>query len=246
MTPERALAAAIATAPAPVRFWWRDDDAGRDDERLIPLLRLAERRAAPVALAVVPDWLAGPCRARILDARGTTVLQHGIAHADHAVPPAKKIELGGNAERAPMLTYLRRGRELLVEAFGSRFLPALVPPWNRIASDVASLLPGAGFTGLSTFGPRGSVDAATGLRCVNTHLDLAIWRDCGRPVELGAAVERLAELVIAHGQEPIGILSHHQVMDAAAFATLDRLLALVQDHPRATLAAAGALFGEGR
>ena len=35
-------------------------------------------------------------------------------------------------------------------------------------------------------------------------------------------------------------------MDAAAFATLDRLLALVQDHPRATLAAAGALFGEGR
>ena len=35
-------------------------------------------------------------------------------------------------------------------------------------------------------------------------------------------------------------------MDAAAFATLDRLLALVQDQPRATLAAAGALFGEGR
>ena len=54
------------------------------------------------------------------------------------------------------------------------------------------------------------------------------------------------QLVVAHGDEPIGILSHHQVMDAAAFATLDRLLALVQDHPRATLAAAGALFGEGR
>jgi hypothetical protein len=34
-------------------------------------------------------------------------------------------------------------------------------------------------------------------------------------------------------------------MDAASFATLDRLLALVQDHPRATLATAGSLFGEG-
>ena len=59
-------------------------------------------------------------------------------------------------------------------------------------------------------------------------------------------LQRLTQLVVAHGDEPIGILSHHQVMDAAAFATLDRLLALVQDHPRATLAAAGALFGEGR
>jgi hypothetical protein len=35
-------------------------------------------------------------------------------------------------------------------------------------------------------------------------------------------------------------------MDSAAFVTLDRILALVQDHPRATLAAAGALFGEDR
>ena len=121
-----------------------------------------------------------------------------------------------------------------------------MPPWNRIAADLVPRCPGAGFTGLSTFGPRGAADAAPGLRRVNTHLDLVIWREGGRPLDLAAAVERLAELVVAHGHEPIGILSHHQVMDAAAFATLDRLLALVQDHPRATLAAAGALFGEGR
>ena len=246
MTYERALADAIAAAPAPVRFWWRDDDAGRDDERLVPLLRLADRRAAPLALAVVPDWLERACRARILTSPSATVLQHGIAHADHALPRAKKIELGGQAARDRLLMDLGRGRELLAEAFGGRFVPVLVPPWNRIAADMVAALPGVGFVGLSTFGPRRAAEAAPGMPRVNTHLDLVVWREGGRQLDQAAAVARLAQLVVAHGDEPIGILSHHQVMDAAAFATLDRLLALVQDHPRATLAAAGALFGEGR
>jgi hypothetical protein len=246
VTPERALADAVAAAPAPVRFWWRDDDAGRDDERLVPLLRLAERRAAPVALAVVPRWLEEACRVRILAAGSATVLQHGISHADHAVPPAKKIELGGSAAREQLLADLRRGRELLAGAFGSRFVPALVPPWNRIAADVVPLLCAAGFTGVSTFGPRRAADAARGLRRVNTHLDLVVWREGGRQLDLASAMARLAQLVIAHGDEPIGILSHHKVMDTAALSTLDRLLALVQDQSGATLVAAGALFGEGR
>ena len=71
-------------------------------------------------------------------------------------------------------------------------MPALVPPWNRIAADLVPSLPGAGFTGLSTFGPRRAAEAAPGLRRVNTHLDLVVWRDGGRPLDLAAAVERLA------------------------------------------------------
>ena len=84
-----------------------------------------------------------------------------------------------------------------------------------------------------------------GCGCI-THLDLTIWRDRGRPLDQAAAVERLAELVLRTARSPSASSAIIIVMDAAAFATLDRLLALVQDHPRATLAAAGALFGEGR
>ncbi len=244
MTPEDELSAAIAAAPTPVRIWWRDDDAGADDPALLPLLRLAGDRAVPVALAVVPDWLEEPCRARIVETAEVTVLQHGIAHADHAAPPAKKIELGGQADRELLRAGLARGRERLARAFGGRFVPVLVPPWNRIAPDLLPGLVEAGFVGLSTYGPRPR--AATGPHRVNTHLDLVAWREGGRHLDHEEAVLRLAALVRAHGDEPIGILSHHKVMDAAAFSTLDRLLALVQDQPRATLAAAGALFGEGR
>ena len=246
MTPERALADAITNAPAPVRIWWRDDDAGRDDERLVPLLLLARRRFAPLALAVVPDWLDEACATRIRDTPRATVLQHGIAHADHSVPPARKIELGGKVPHARLLADLAHGRERLVGAFGERFVPALVPPWNRIAADFLPSLPGAGFSGLSIYGPRRAAEAAPGLKSVNTHLDLVVWREGGRHLDLASALTRLAQLLVAYGDEPIGILSHHQVMDAAAFSMLDRLLALVQDQPRATLAAAGALFREHR
>jgi hypothetical protein len=246
VTVEADLAAAIAAAPVPPRFWWRDDDAGADDARLLPLLDVARARSAPLALAMVPAWLDARCVERALAAAEVTVLQHGIAHADHAAPPAKKIELGGAAPRDRIRAGLGRGRTKLAEAFGARFVPALVPPWNRIAPDLLPGLAELGFIGISTYGPRSAaIDA--GLTRVNTHLDLVVWREEGRHLDFAEAVARLAALVIANRSgEPIGILSHHQVMDAGAFSVLDRLLALVQDQPRATLAAAGPLFGEGR
>ena len=245
MTPEEDLADAIAAAAEPPRFWWRDDDAGADDPRLLPLLDVARAREAPLALAMVPAWLDERCVARVAAAPWVTVLQHGIAHADHAVPPAKKIELGGAAPRDRLLRDLAGGRVRLVQAFAARFVPALVPPWNRIAADLLPGLAGLGFTGISTYGPR-SRESDAGLRRVNTHLDLVAWREGGRHLDLAEAARGLAALVRRGLREPIGILSHHQVMDAAAYSTLDRLLALVQDQPRATLAAAGALFGERR
>jgi hypothetical protein len=238
------LLRALDVAPGPVTFWWRDDDAGRDHPRLAALLDLADTHAVPVALAVVPGWLEDACAGRVRRSPSATVLQHGVAHADHAVRPAKKIELGGAADRGLLRRELETGREQLVAAFAERFLPVLVPPWNRIAPDLVPTLTGLGFSGLSVFGRRGSARPAPGLRQVNTHLDLVAWWEGSRALTLAESTERLAGLVRTCSDEPIGILSHHLVMDQAALAMLDRLLALMQDHPRARFAAAATLFGE--
>jgi hypothetical protein len=238
------LLRALDAASEPVTFWWRDDDAGRDHPRLAALLDLADARAVPVALAVVPTWLDEACAWRVRRSRSTTVLQHGVAHADHAARPAKKIELGGTADRLLLRRELGAERERLAETFAEHFLPVLVPPWNRIAPDLVPTLADLGFSGLSAFGRRGSARPAPGLRQVNTHLDLVAWWEGSRALTLAESTERLAGLVRTCSDEPIGILSHHLVMDQAALAILDRLLALVQDHPRARLAAAAALFRE--
>jgi len=149
---EAALDACAARGEA-IRLWWRDDDAGREHPALERLIELAERRDLPLALAVVPLWLEPPVQALIAASAGTTVLQHGFAHADHAPPGAKSVELGGR-DLATVTDELRAGRALLIDAFGATCLAVLVPPWNRLDPGLIERLTECGFAGLSTFGRR--------------------------------------------------------------------------------------------
>lgn len=243
--PEDRLRRALDASAGRARLWWRDDDAGRDDPRLARLLDLACRHGAPVALAVVPAWLEQACARRILDCPWATVLQHGIAHADHSLPSGKKIELGGRAPLAELAEGLEAMRRRLEQTFGSHLAPVLVPPWNRIAPDLVQWLPALGFRALSTYGPSTDKPGPPGLVRLNTHLDLIAWRAGRRPLTFEEAATRLTELLLRGDREPIGILSHHLVMNGDAFATLDRLLGLVQDHGLGHLHGDRALLEEG-
>ncbi|HEX5077514.1 MAG TPA: polysaccharide deacetylase family protein, partial [Geminicoccaceae bacterium] len=222
-----------------IRLWWRDDDAGRDDPRLERLLELAERRALPVALAVVPAWLADSAQARIAASPQASVLQHGYAHRNHAPPGQKSCELAGRA-LAAIEAELARGRATLVEAFGADFLAVLVPPWNRLDRQLIGRLTACGFCGLSTYGRRAAAEPAPGLIQVNTHLDPIDWR--GERLFVGemAALERL--IAVLDPDEPIGILSHHLAMDEPGWRFLDRLLGVLAAHPGAALCHAADLF----
>jgi hypothetical protein len=229
---------AIACDGKAIRLWWRDDDAGRDDARLERLLELAERRALPVALAVVPVWLDPGAQARIAASPQASVLQHGFAHRNHAPADAKSCELGHRA-LATIEAELARGRTILVDAFGADFLAVLVPPWNRLDRRLIGRLTACGFSGLSTYG-RCAAEAAPGLVQVNSHLDPIDWR--GERLFVGeiAALERLVAAL--DPDEPIGILSHHLAMDEPGWRFLDRLLGVLAAHPGAVLCSAAELF----
>jgi hypothetical protein len=235
---EATLDACAARGEA-IRLWWRDDDAGRDEPALERLIELAERRDLPLALAVVPLWLEAPVQALIAASAHTTVLQHGFAHANHAPPGAKSVELGGR-ELATVTDELRKGRALLIDAFGATCLAVLVPPWNRLDPGLIERLTACGFAGLSTFGRRPGDQAAPGLVQVNAHLDPVDWRGSRLFVGEAAALERLCALL--DPDEPIGILSHHLAMDEPGWAFLDRLLEVLASHPAARLCAADELF----
>jgi hypothetical protein len=230
---------AIARDGKAVRVWWRDDDAGRGDPRLERLLELAERRALPVALAVVPVCLDAGAQARIAASPQASVLQHGFAHRNHAPAGAKSCELGGRA-LATIEAELARGRTILVDAFGAAFLAVLVPPWNRLERRLMGRLTACGFCGVSTYGKGAAPEAAPGLIQVNTHLDPIDWR--GERLFVGeiAALERLVAVLDA--DEPIGILSHHLAMDEPGWRFLDQLLGVLAAHPAVVLCSAAEVF----
>jgi hypothetical protein len=242
MTALAGLDAALAARAAPVALWWRDDDAGPDDLRLDRLLALAARRGVPVALATVPAALTPAATDRILASAGASVLQHGVAHADHALHGERRIELGGSAGPAELQGPVAAGRVQLAAAFGRRFLPVMVPPWNRMAPDVAACLPGWGFRGFSGWadGPPPVPDR---LIRVDAHLDAIDWRGGRRCLGADELAGRLVTLLATGRAGPFGLLTHHLVTDEAGFAALDRFLGVVQDRAAIRWAGAPDLFG---
>lgn len=228
-------------------FWWRDDDAVVPGPGLVRLLDLAAAQESPLALAVIPAGT-GVALSRELAERGQdcAVLQHGLAHENLAPAGAKKcelVDLPGQAEA------LATARLRLAELFGGRFLPVLVPPWNRIHERLVPRLGACGFSGLSTFMPRAQPEAAPGLRRVNCHVDLMRWRPERRFAGEAETLEQICRQLsgrrsaVLDPAEPCGILTHHLVHDSACWAFLARLLETLKRHAGACMLSVPAVFG---
>lgn len=222
--------AAWAAAGRVADFWWRDDDAVAPSTALDRLLEVE----LPLSLAVIPQD-AEPALARHLaDRLHVRVVQHGIAHRNHAPADAKRTELVAGLS----LTALSEAATRLADLFGPQLLPVLVPPWNRIAPELVAALPESGFTGLSTFGVRSQRQAAPGLVQVNTHADPVDWRarrarsaeDFATIVADTLALRRLGQ---ADAAEPVGLLTHHRLDDPAIEALVADLVAIATAHPAA-------------
>ncbi|SNB53111.1 hypothetical protein SAMN07250955_101339 [Arboricoccus pini] len=243
-----ALRAALDAAPTPVSFWWRDDDTGADDPALDGLLGLASELELPLALAVVPAWLAAATVERISRVDDVWVLQHGWAHVDHARDGERKIELGGTIAWERLCAQLDRGRATLSEAFGPRFLPVMVPPWNRIDPCIERQLPASGYLAISATAELGRDPSRDARFHRDIHLDVMSWKPSPTMRPLEALATALARQIAArtderHAEEPIGLMTHHQVTGPPGMAILRELLGMLRAHPRACFLDPRSLLG---
>jgi hypothetical protein len=239
-----------AAAGRSASLWWRDDDAEAPSTRLDRLLAVATQVPGgplPLALAVIPARMDPALAARLADERHVSVLQHGWSHENHAPADERTMELGSHRPTAAILDELDRGRDQLERLIGWQFLPVLVPPWNRIAPTVARALPGRGYLGLSSSGPRQRRRRRNGraplpgagerFSIANVHIDIFEWRPRARFIgtgrALGQAVRHLAarRLGLVDPDEPTGLMTHHRQHDAACWRFLERFLAVTAAHP---------------
>jgi len=227
------------------QLWWRDDDAADSGPALDRLLALHRATRVPLALAVVPAHATPALADRLAAERDVDLLQHGYAHLNHAAPGEKKAELGLHRPAMVVLGELGTGWLALERLFGDRALSVMVPPWNRIAPALVPTLPEIGFSGLSTFGPRGRVRPVRGLLQVNTHADLIDWKNgggfAGEAAVLGALVAALAHARTVTA-EPVGLLSHHLAMDGGAWDFLRSVLEKASTLPGIRIRPAHELF----
>lgn len=239
-----------AAAGRTATLWWRDDDAGEWHPGLDRLLALADRHGIPLALAVIPA-AAGSVLADGAAATNVHVLQHGYAHRNHAGSGKKKCELTLTRPAGVVLAELAEGRTRLADLFGARFLPVVVPPWNRIDAGLIARLPAAGFRGLSTYAPRSAAEAGPGLKQANCHVDPIDWRGTGGFAGAAPTLESAVRHLAARRRrevdatEPTGILSHHRRHEPEAWAFLAALAARTAAHPAVRWLGAAAVFDPG-
>lgn len=209
-------------------FWLRDDDAVMPTAALDRLLDLTQDYGVPVTLAVIPERTGDALVQRLDRAPLASVAVHGWSHVNHAGADGKKQELGGHRPAAEVLGELAAGFSRLEALHAARFVPVLVPPWNRID---AALLPGLeclGYRAVSVFG----LEKPSPIPLINTHIDVMDWHGTrgGRDgvVLAREIVQRLAQM-FDHGGA-MGLLTHHLVHDEAVWVFLEALFAVTARH----------------
>jgi hypothetical protein len=212
-------------------LWLRDDDAVEPTPALDTLLDLCNSFSVPVTLAVIPEMTADKL-AQHLDASDIAhVAVHGWSHTNHAGEKDKKQELGSHRDLPTVLDELRSGLEKLHDLHGERFVPMLVPPWNRIDANIVEGLAGLGYRALSVFGPEKN----TVPPCLNTHVDVIDWHGSrgGRDDDVLFAETAARILLTAENGGTTGILTHHLVHDDSVWRFLRRLFEVTAEHPAA-------------
>lgn len=215
------------------RVFFRADDVAVPGAACTRMLELFLRHETPLWAAVVPAWLQAErwaaLRAASRDASLICWHQHGWRHANHEVW-GKKSEFGPGRALELVRADLLKGRDKLAQLLGRRFTPLFTPPWNRLRPDALPLLVELGYAGLSCDAKTARVLRPSGadarealcafpLRPV--HADLHTRRETAPQAALDGLLQDFAT-GLATGC--CGVMLHHQRMNQAAFAFLERLL----------------------
>jgi predicted glycosyltransferase/predicted deacetylase len=209
----------------------RDDDGDKDEDTLRQLLDITLSQQVPLHVAVIPESLTPAGIRALKDAKRThgdllELGQHGYQHLNHE-SEGRKCEFGASRSFAEQFDDIARGKKILEETFLEQFAPIFTPPWNRCTKDTYKALDQLSFKILS----KDSSLPATGygFQEVSITLDLHTWKHGARMKAPEDIIRELVKQLTT--RNPVGLLLHHKVMDAAAFDFLNALLAELKRYP---------------
>lgn len=229
------------------KFWWRDDDTTADTPALRRLLRLAATVDTVVALAVIPSEADADLPAALRKA-SCVVWQHGWLHKWTLNETAKQYssgEFGEGRSLESMMHDAMQGQRAMDRLFGSDWERVFVPPFHALTMPFKSVLPILGYRGVSSGLPYKPPIAT--VPEVSAEIDIIDWpKRCfhGSAVVVGLVVDQLRALRQGNANEfrPIGILTHHRVMQEAAWDFTAALFAFLHQHPAAELIPGNRVF----
>lgn len=223
----------LDSAPQPVVFFFRDDDAGWEDARLFELIHLFGEHDVPLDLAVIPKAICNDTAARLralveTHPREISLHQHGYAHLNHE-SNERKSEFGQSRSSDLQMADVMSGRQLLLDLFGPAIDAIFTPPWNRCTAATAECLREMNFSYLSRDVTATQIDT-DGLCELPIAVDWFKKRKGVRltPAEIGESLNSAAR-----DRATVGVMLHHAVMDHEERTRLSELLQLLSSHTQA-------------
>jgi hypothetical protein len=223
---------ALDTVDTDVEVFFRDDDAGWADDRLLCLLDLFAAHQCPIDLAVIPtalsDTLAARLRARRDAGAQVGFHQHGYSHANHEAA-GRPCEFGASRTPSQQRGDVVRGRHRLFERLGNAVDPIFTPPWNRCSPAIGDVLLDCQFDGLSRDTSADSLNV-TGLRELPVHVD---WFAKSKGQRLAPdAWAAMAARALTSSEAPVGVMLHHAQMDSGEMQACHAFVRTVARHPK--------------
>ena len=216
-----------------IDFFFRDDDVGWANDEFRALIACFRRHSVPIDIAAIPSALtaefAGEISALHDDAPALVgIHQHGFSHTNHEVF-GRKCEFGTSRTRQEQYSDIQLGKMKLEAMFGSALDPIFTPPWNRCTEITGECLRELGFRVLSRDATAPSL-ALAGLDELPISIDWFAKKNGAR-----LSFECLGALLAnrVKQRQRIGIMLHHELMNAYERDLLDDLLALLSTHPQA-------------
>jgi hypothetical protein len=216
-----------------IDFFFRDDDVGWANDELRALLARFRRHSVPLDLAAIPTPLtaefAGEIRAAHDEAPALIgIHQHGFSHTNHEVL-GRKCEFGVSRMHQDQYRDIQFGRTKLEAMLGLALDPMFTPPWNRCTETTGECLSELGFRVLSRDATAPSL-RVSGLKELPISIDWFAKKN-GERLRFQSLGTLIANTV--KQRQHVGIMLHHELMNANERERLDDLLVLLSTHPQA-------------
>lgn len=220
----------LDSAEAPVRIFFRDDDAGWENGKLIKLLNRFEHAGMPIDLAVIPEnldhWLADELLARWQRNKQLLGLhQHGFSHGNHELN-GRKCEFGVSRTKIQQERDIAKGRAYLQKFLGEALDPIFTPPWNRCTQDTVQCLEELEFKLLSRDVTANKLETSS-IQEAPVHID---WSRIIKSVDEPLQALALALKANLTKNKITGVMLHHADMEGQHLGALSELLVLLSGH----------------
>jgi predicted glycosyltransferase len=229
------LIAALADAPERVTFFFRDDDVGWANDRLLALLDRFAAAGTPIDLAVIPTALDTAVAGELVRRREEAGIriglhQHGYAHVNHE-PDGRKCEFGPARGPSEQRRDIEAGRDRLRDLLGPGVDPVFTPPWNRCTAETGACLVELGFGALSREARAEPLDVM-GLAEIPVAVD---WFGRRKGPRLGRAELGVQLAAAVAAGNVVGVMLHHAELSDMELKDTSALLHLVSSHDGASL-----------